>query len=400
MARIDQLKALKDTVAIVGIGDTDYLSDYRSGAKGNTSERGSGALDAYGLAAKALRRALEDSGLQKSAIDGISVSGMLEESRTAEVLGLDPAWCHSASMASDAVIEAVQAINAGLCDTVLCLYGTAQRSANVQYGGPQASGQLSYSFYAPWGMTSQGGLYAMAFRRHQLMYGTTEEQLGAVAVTLRKHAQLNPNAIMYGKPLTLEDYLQSRYVARPLRLFDYCLVNDGGVALILQRADMAKDAAQTPISISGFGWREADRENTQLRPRLKDFYHSAHHGVRDQVYPMSGLGPKDIDVYSTYDSFSTHVLLTLEGFGFCGEGESGAFIQDGRIGIGGELPVNTSGGMMSESYMQSWNHQVELVRQLRHTYEGGPRQVANAEVGQYVFDGSGRCHSVIYTREN
>jgi acetyl-CoA acetyltransferase len=247
-------------------------------------------------------------------------------------------------------------------------------------------------------MTSQGGLYAMSFRRHQLKYGTTEEQLGAVAVAFRKHASMNPNAVMYGKPITIGDYLESRYVANPLHLLDYCLVNDGGVAFIIERADRAQDRKQRPVLVSGFGWAESDAENTQLRPRLTDFYHSAHHAVRDQLYPMAGVTPRDVDVYATYDSFSTHLLFSFEGFGFCGEGEGGAFIQDGRIEIGGEIPSNTSGGMLSESYMQSWNHQPELVRQLRHAYAGTERQVRDAEVAQYVGDASGRCASVIYTR--
>ena len=395
---LGRLRALKDTVAIVGVGETDYLQDYRAGARGNATERGSGALSHYGLAAVAVRRALDDAGIAKDEIDGLSVGGQLDESRTAEVLGLNPRWCHSAD-APRSIIAAVQAINAGLCNTVLCVYGNAQRSVGTQYGGPQAGGQLSYLMYAPWGMTSQGGLYAMSFRRHQLRYGTTEEQLGAVAVAFRKHASMNPNAVMYGKPITIGDYLESRYVAEPLHLLDYCLVNDGGVAFIIERADIARTRKQRPVLVSGFGWAEADAENTQLRPRLTDFYHGAHHAVRDQLYPMAGVTPRDVDVYATYDSFSTHLLFSFEGFGFCGEGEGGAFIQDGRIEIGGEIPSNTSGGMLSESYMQSWNHQPELVRQLRHTYEGTERQVRDAEIAQYVGDASGRCVSVIYTRD-
>jgi acetyl-CoA acetyltransferase len=148
--------------------------------------------------------------------------------------------------------------------------------------------------------------------------------------------------------------------------------------------------------VSGFGWSEENVDATQLRPRLKDFYHTAHHDVVAQVYPMAGVTPKDIDVFATYDSFSVHLLASLEGFGFCKEGEGGAFVQDGRIEIGGELPCNTSGGMLSESYMQSWNHQPELVRQLRGGL--GARQVQGAEVGQYVHDVAGKCKSIIYTK--
>ena len=395
-ADLDRLRPLKDVAAIVGIGDTDYAADYRT-ARGEAKAVGSGGGDSYVLAARAFRRALDDAGLEKGEIDGLCVGGPLAHERLSEVLGLNPRWS-SGGDAPRSLIEAVQAINAGLCTTVACVYGNAQRSANVQYGGPQAMGGggiLSYVYYAPWGLTSQGALYAMMFKRHQLVYGTSEEQLAAIPVALRKHATLNPNAIMQ-RPLSTEDYLRARYIVEPLRLFDYCLVNDGGVAIIVQRADLARERKQEPVLISGFGWSELTVDATQLRPRIKDFYFPAHHNVVAQVYPMAGVTQNDIDVYATYDSFSVHLLFTLEGFGFCGEGESGDFIQDGRIEVGGALPCNTSGGMLSESYMQSWNQQVELVRQLRGGL--GDRQVEGAEVAQYAHDVAGKCMSLIYTK--
>ena len=395
-ADLDRLRPLKDVAAIVGVGDTDYAADYRT-ARGEATAVGSGGGDSYVFAARAFRRALDDAGLEKGEIDGLCVGGPLAHERLSEVLGLNPRWS-SGGDAPRSVIEAVQAINAGLCTTVACVYGNAQRSANVQYGGPQAMGGdgiLSYVYYAPWGLTSQGALYAMMFKRHQLVYGTTEEQLAAIPVALRRHATLNPNAIMQ-RPLSTEDYLRARYIVEPLRLFDYCLVNDGGVAIIVQRADLARERKQEPVLISGFGWSELTVDATQLRPRIKDFYFPAHHNVVAQVYPMAGVTQNDIDVYATYDSFSVHLLFTLEGFGFCGEGESGDFVQDGRIEVGGALPCNTSGGMLSESYMQSWNQQVELVRQLRGGL--GDRQVEGAEVAQYAHDVAGKCMSLIYTK--
>ena len=395
-ADLDRLRPLKDVAAIVGVGDTDYAADYRT-ARGEATAVGSGGGDSYVFAARAFRRALDDAGLEKSEIDGLCVGGPLAHERLSEVLGLNPRWS-SGGDAPRSVIEAVQAINAGLCTTVACVYGNAQRSANVQYGGPQAMGGggiLSYVYYAPWGLTSQGALYAMMFKRHQLVYGTSEEQLAAIPVALRKHATLNPNAIMQ-RPLSTEDYLRARYIVEPLRLFDYCLVNDGGVAIIVQRADLARERRQEPVLVSGFGWSELSVDATQLRPRIKDFYFPAHRDVVAQVYPMAGVTQNEIDVYATYDSFSVHLLFTLEGFGFCGEGESGDFIQDGRIEVGGALPCNTSGGMLSESYMQSWNQQVELVRQLRGGL--GDRQVEGAEVAQYAHDVAGKCMSLIYTK--
>ena len=395
VGQLDRLQALKDTVAIVGVGDTDYAVDYRLDAT-HTTERGSGRLDSYQLAARALRRALDDSALQKDDIDALCVGGPIAHERMSETLGLNPQWGTS-GWAPTTIMAAVQAINAGLCTTVACVYGNAQRSLNTQYGGPQASGAgfLSYIYYAPWGMTSQGGLYAMMFKRHQLEYGTTEEQLAAIPVAFRKHAALNPNAVMR-EPFTKEDYLNSRYIAKPLHLLDYCMINDGGVAFILRRADMARDGKQPPILISGFGSSDLNVDATQLRPRLKDFYRPANRAVTAQVFPMAGVTHQDIDVFATYDSFSVHPLFAFEGFGFCGEGEAGPFVQDGRIEIGGELPTNTSGGMLSESYMQSWNHQVELVRQLRGGL--GARQVEGAQVAQYAHDAGGKSMSLIYTR--
>lgn len=395
----ERMERLKDSVAVVGVGETDYASDYRGGG-GRAVGKGEVKHDSYTLASRALKRALNDAGLKKDDIDGLVTSGGgVSGERACEMWGLDPRWSGGGDAASG-IIEACLAINAGLCTTVALVYGNAQRSMNTAYGGPRVAGGgiTSYFYYSPWGMNSQGALYSMFFNRHKLIYGTTEEQLGAVAVAFRKHANMNPNAVMHGRPLTIEDYMDAPYIAQPLRLFDYCLINDGGVAVIVQRADMARDRRHPPVLVSGFGWSEENVDATQLRPRLMDFYHKAHHDVAAQCYAMAGMGPREVDTFATYDSFSTHLLASLEGFGFCKEGEAGAWIQDGRIEVGGELPCNTSGGMLSESYMQSWNHQPELVRQLRGDAGLGPRQVQGAQVGQYVHDVAGKCKSIIYTR--
>ena len=235
----------------------------------------------------------------------------------------------------------------------------------------------------------------MMFKAHQLMYGSTEEQLGAVAVTLRKHAVLNENAVMRD-PLTIDDYMESRYICRPLHIFDFCLVNDGGVALILRRADMAQDLPHTPVLVSGFGRATAEIGATQLRDRMFDLYHAVLNASGEQCFSMAQMATGDVDHFQTYDAFSIHLPINLEGFGFCKPGEGMEFIQDGRIEIGGELPCNTSGSMLSESYMQSWNHQVEAVRQLRH--EAGNRQVEGVETSMYCHHGSGGAYSIMYER--
>ena len=225
---------------------------------------------------------------------------------------------------------------------------------------------LSYVYHAPWGMTSQGALYAMMTQRYMQLHGVSAADLGQVAVAERQFASLNPNAIMRS-PITIDDYLDAPYITEPLRLFDYCLINDGGVALILTTRDRASRSAQPVVTVAGLGRAEEKREATSLRPRLINFYHEGHRLVREQVYNSASVDISDIGALGVYDSFSCHVLYALEGFGFCAEGDAGGFIREKGIGPSGALPVNTSGGHLSESYMQGWAHQVELVRQARGT---------------------------------
>jgi acetyl-CoA acetyltransferase len=156
----------------------------------------------------------------------------------------------------------------------------------------------------------------------------------------------------------------------------------------------AKKMKKKPVVISGIGRSDINTSATSLRPRLMDFYHSGHQLAAFDVYNMAGIGPSDVDVVGIYDSFSPHVIFALEGFGFFDAGDFAGFAARGALGPGGTCPVNTSGGHLSESYMQGWNHQVELVRQLRG--ESGERQVKGAEIGQYLSDVAGKAISIIY----
>jgi acetyl-CoA acetyltransferase len=289
-----------------------------------------------------------------------------------------------------------------LAEVVALVYGNNQRSAKVQYGGPQAMGGnafLAYVYHTPWGLTSQGALYALMWRRYMALTGATERDLGQVAVSQRQWASRNPNAIMR-KTITLDDYMAAAYIADPLRLFDYCLVNDGGVALIIAEASRARTIARVsgkqPVFISGVGRADLNTEATSLAPRLRDFYRPAHRRAAQQLYEMVGFGPKDVDALMVYDSFSCHVPLALEGFGFCDEGDVSSFIARTGIGPSGKLPVNTGGGHLSESYMQGWNHQIEAVRQLRG--EAGDRQIGRCRNVQYASDVAGKVVSLIYER--
>jgi acetyl-CoA acetyltransferase len=244
-------------------------------------------------------------------------------------------------------------------------------------------------------MTSPGAYVALMYERYRHQYGVGDDALAALAINNRAYAQRNPRAVMR-TPLTREEYLSSRFIAEPLRLYDYCLINDGGVALLLTTAERARRLPQPLVTVAGLGRSDLNRDATTLRPRLEDFYHCGHTAVAEQVSAMSGLGPEDIDVLGIYDSFSIHIPVALEGFGFCPPGQAPALARSGLTGPGGRLPVNTSGGNLSESYMQGWNHQVELIRQLRH--QTGARQVEAARTGQYLSDVAGSVMSIVYRR--
>jgi acetyl-CoA acetyltransferase len=392
MPNATRLRALKDAVAVVGIGESDYADDYAKSRAGEADQ------DGYALAATAFRRALADSGLSRGDIDGLVVGPTLAQERTGEVLGLDARWV-SQGDAVNAVIQAMLAISAGLVECVALVYGNDQKSASVQYGGPNAMGGerfLAYVYYAPWGLTSQGALYAMMANRYMAETGFTPDDLGAVVVGQREFARLNPRAIMQ-LPITLDDYRASRMICEPLRLFDYCLVNDGGVALILTTRERARTLQKPAVTISGIGRSDLNSDATALRWRFLDFYHTGHREVAAAVYDMAGIGPDDIHLLQAYDSFSIHIPVALEGFGFCREGDAAALVRSGAIAPGGRLPLNTSGGMLSESYMQGWNHQVEAIRQLRG--EAGARQVEGARTAQYLSDVAGKVASIVYAAD-
>lgn len=378
---------------VVGIGETDYLTDYRKVRNGMVG------TDDYGYAARAFVRALKDSGLKKSDIDGLIVGPTTAYERMGEILGINPKWSAQGD-ASTSVILADMAIRMGYAECIALVYGNAQRSGGTQYGGQKAMGGdsfLSYVYYAPWGMTSQGALYGIMTRRYMEEFGLSREELGNVAVSQRKFASMNENAIMR-VPISIDDYLNSRYIAEPLCLYDYCLINDGGVCLIITTEERAKKLHVPLVEIGGIARSDYNLGATQLRPRLIDFYHTPHKEAAERLYNHVGFGPEDVDSLQIYDSFSSHILFALEGFGFCPMGEAGDYISKGSIGPGGKHPVNTSGGHLSESYMQGWNHQIEAIRQLRG--QAGPRQVNNCQNVQYISDIAGKVNTIMYLRRD
>jgi acetyl-CoA acetyltransferase len=331
----------------------------------------------------AFKRALEDAGLKKTDIDGLIVSRVPDYQRFAEMAGIDPRFAlvtpGQGRMSGASIQLAVAAIEAGLANTIALVYGNNGRSAGDKYGGEgDRYGGGGVGPWLPYGMTSPGAAHAVMFQRHMHLYGTTSEHLAAISVAFRRHALLNPDAVMR-KPVTVADHQASPFIAEPLHLLDYCLINDGGVALIVTRAERARDMAQTPVYIRGFG--QASRlDHSTIVP--EDFWAEPMRRTADDTYRMAGVSHDDLDALMIYDNFSPTVLFTLEGFGFCKPGEGGPWMQGGRLELGGRYPSNTDGGHLSNSYMQGWGLNVEAVRQLRGTC--GPRQVEGARLVQYM----------------
>lgn len=383
------MKSHGRVASVIGIGHTDWVGDWQRVRAGDRPS------DCYGYAAAAFRAALTDAGIGRDMVDGLIVGPTTAYERMGEVLALDVKWGDQAD-AVLSVVQACMAIESGLANVVALVYGNDQRSAGTQYGGPQAMGGdafLSYTYHAPWGLTSQGALYALMFRRYSELHGVSEHDLGQVAVAQRAWSSMNPNAIMR-KRISIEDYMAAPYIVEPLRLFDYCLINDGGVALIIAEAGLARKVCKRPVSIEAVGRFDLNAGATSLEPRLTDFYRPAQQAVAEQLFNAAGIGPSDIDVFQVYDSFSVHVPLALEGYGYCRIGEAGRFMRDKGLGPGGALPTNTSGGHLSETYMQGWAHQIECVRQLRGTC--GERQVENCRRIHYSSDVAGKAVSILY----
>ncbi len=361
------LRKLSGRGAIVGVGRTAM------GKRPGTT--------ALGLGLDALSLAVADAGIDKSEIDGIlthpgttSREGANHYLRLAEAAGIDPRYAGSKSMggatAGALVQEAIMAIDAGLATTVACVFGDAALTGGQRFNSPNGDPGLSWGI---WGMFGPQANSALGARRHMSLYGTTSEQLGAISVTFREHAQLSPDAVMYGKPITLEDHQSSRWVVEPFHLLDCCLISDGGVAIIVSSAERARDLAKPPVHVAGMG-----QGYTARKSEAEDWWYLPHQkAVLDEAWAMSGLGPSDIDVAELYDNFTFSVLLWLEHGGFVERGESGAFVAEGNLKLGSTLPTNTHGGSLSDAYMQGWTHIVEGVRQIRG--EAGPRQVPGAE---------------------
>jgi len=342
------------------------------------------------LHAQALQRALEESGLRKSEIDGLfSSSDTLIEPTVmlSEYVQVFPRYTDTTSIGGASfeahLNHAVAALRTGKCEVALISYASTELSSR---GRTLGTGEWSTAipeatYEVPYGNTLVGA-YAMAARRHMHRYGTTSDQLAEIAVVTRQHAGLNPLA-MYRKPITVQDVLDSRMIADPLHLLDCCVVSDGGGAVLVTTEERARDLKQMPIYVLG---SSESHTHTHIA-QMPDLTVTAAAVTGPRAFAEAGVRPDQIDVAMIYDSFTITVLLLLEDLGFCTKGEGGAFVQEGRIALGGQLPINTDGGGLSANHpgMRGIFLLIEATRQLRG--QCGPRQVKDAKLA--VAHGSG-----------
>jgi acetyl-CoA acetyltransferase len=383
--------------AIVGLGETDYGLDYKAA---RAKAPGYEPPTPESLAATAFERALADSGLKRDDIDGVAVSylyGGPSAGETAQLLGLKPRFAiENGGIMAGPLPVVCAAIAAGKADTVAMVYAVASRSIGRKFGGKTFEGggaPLSYYYHHPWGWSSQAAHWAFIWSYYQATYGATEADLGAVAVQLRNNAMAHPSAIMQ-RPLTIEGYLASRYVVRPLHLFDLCLVNDGAVCLIVRRADKASGLAHAPVEVAGWGEGKVkgDKMDQLVRQRLKP----QHDVAAKEAFGMAGLSLSDVQHFEGYDASTIHLIGQMESYGFVAPGEGLEFCKSGQMAVGGRLPVNVAGGMLSGSYMHGWNHVAEITRQLRH--EAGARQIPGLEVSLFSLAETDQVHPIVFTR--
>jgi acetyl-CoA acetyltransferase len=381
---------VKIRAAIVGIGETEYV-------------RGAGSTPVE-MMVEAAHAALADAGLRGRDLDGIippPVYTTAEElATTLGVVDLRHAVTVEMGGASPvaAIGHAARAVTEGIASAVLVVVGwngyTAMRpkpgARRVRVPEFQATVRAFRDFYRPYGAVLPVQVYSWIATRYQRLYGVPPDAPGTVAVAMRKHARMNPKAVMCEKPLTMEDYLASRWVSEPMRLYDCCLETDGACAVIVTSTERARDLAKPPVAVLGAA--EGHPYPADDLPARTDMLKIGLHDAGPRALAEAGVQAASADLLGIYDCFTWTVLWQIEALGLCRRGEAKDWVRGGRIELGGEMPINVNGGLLSEAHVWGLNNVVEVVLQLRH--DVGDRQVADAElaiVTGYGDLGDGSC---------
>ena len=353
---------VRGKVAIVGIGHTE-----QGELPGRSPEL---------LSVQAIKAAMADAGIDRSGLDGLvtckSIQGLNVDTAVGPLIGINPRYSQSLDYGTCnfSIHLAVQAIVTGMASTVALCYGANARSVRHPFGTPMSA------MGGPAGFLHIAGPAAMALQRHKALYGTTDEQFGWIAVSEREWAQMNPLAL-FREPMSMEDYLSREYMVEPLRREDVTMLSDGGVALILTDAERVDEFPHRPVYILGMSEQSAIRGEHTPDYLAREFLFDA----ADQLWRSTGLSPAEMDLLYIQNPTAVWVLQMLEYYGFVPVGEAGPWLMEGHTRPGGDMPLNTNGGQLSESYMWGWLHVVEAVRQLRG--DAGPRQVDHAELALY-----------------
>ncbi len=365
---------LKNAAAIAGIGELKPMRH----------PDGRGALH---LMAEAGRRAVLDAGMELGEIDGLLVAPPLQgapvtfPSIAAEYLGIRPTYCDIVDLGGAAgagqVWRAAAAIAGGMCSAVLCLTGDTQDPAGFYQRGATMQGLPAPEFDRPYGPMGANSGYALAASRHMALYGTTSRQLAKVASDQRANACANPDALFYGKPITVDDVLNSRLVVDPLHLLEIVMPCTGAAAVLVTSPERARRGPHAPVMLLGAG-EKVTHSGPAYAPDLTS---TAIAVSARRAFEMAGVAPKDIDLASVYDCYTITVVLTLEDAGFCAKGQGGPFVEEHDLTWKGDFPVNTHGGQLSfgqPGLAGGMSHVTEAVRQLRGEADG--RQVRDCEL--------------------
>ena len=373
-----ELDDVSGEIAIAGVGEADHTK-----ASGRTTKQ---------IAAQAIERALDDAGIAPGEVDGLMYTpfdgaqftpddfrahfGVAQE-LWSSTLGGGMVWAGSAPH------DAALAMRAGKARVIVNVFSVAwatQRADMV--GGPgevHAAELFKQNLEVPFGWFPQPVYFATIARRHMHEYGTTEAQLGAIAVACRRHANHTPAAVMHRKPLTLEQYLASPLLCDPFRKEDCCLISDGGGAYVMTSVARARDCPKRVVEVAGVG--VGNSKTRVYWSQQGDFTATPQVFAAPRAWEMAGIGPDDVDVLACYDPFTIVSLMQIEDMGFCAKGEGGPFVATGALDFdGGRVPYNTHGGLLSHAYVLGIAHVIELVRQLRGE---AAAQVRDAEIAVY-----------------